>query len=67
MEHRHAEHVGRQQVARELDALVGEAERSCERVRERGLADARHVLDQQMAAREQAGERELQLRGSCRR
>ena len=30
-------------------------------MRERGLADARHVLDQQVAAREQARDREPQL------
>ena len=29
-----------------------------ERVRQRGLADAGHVFDQQVAAREQAGERQ---------
>ena len=61
MEHRDAEHVGRQQVARELNALIAQAERLRERVRERRLADARHVLDEQVAAREQAGERQLQL------
>ena len=60
VEDRHAEHVGRQQVARELDARVLEAERRRERLRERRLADARNVLDQQVAAGEQAGEREPQ-------
>ena len=61
VEHRDAEHVGRQQVARELNALVAQAERLRERVRERRLADAGHVLDEQVAAREQAGERQLEL------
>ena len=40
-EHRHADDVGRQQVARELDALVREPERAGEGVGQRGLADAR--------------------------
>ncbi|MNC91788.1 hypothetical protein D3C83_81030 [compost metagenome] len=53
--------VGRQHVARELDALELQPERSREHVRERGLADARQVLDQQVAARQQAGEREPDL------
>ena len=60
VEDRHAEHVGRQEVARELDARVLEAERRRERLRQRRLADAGNVLDQQVAAREQAGEREPQ-------
>ena len=38
-----------------------QAERAREHVRERGLADARQVLDQEMPAREQAGEREAHL------
>jgi hypothetical protein len=48
--------VGRQEVARELDALVREAEHARERVRERRLADARNVLDQEVPAGEEAGE-----------
>ena len=63
---RDADDVGRQQVARELDALVREAEHARERVRERRLADARDVLDQEVAAREQAGEREPDLARPCR-
>ena len=58
VEDRHAEHVGRQEVARELDARVLEAERRRQRLRQRRLADAGDVLDQQVAAREQAGQRE---------
>jgi hypothetical protein len=50
VEHRDAGDVGGQQVARELDALVGQAERMGEGVRERGLADARDVLDEQVPA-----------------
>jgi hypothetical protein len=34
---------------------------ACERVRQHGLADPRQVLDQQVPAREQAGEREPHL------
>ena len=54
---RHADDVGRQQVARELDATEGAAERRGERARERRLADARDVLDQQVAARQQRDHR----------
>ena len=56
-----AEDVGRQHVARELDALELQSERARQHVRERGLADAGNVLDQQVAAREQAGERHADL------
>ena len=59
VEDRHAEHVGGQQVARELDARVIETERGGQRLRQRRLPDAGNVLDQQMAAREQAGQREV--------
>src|SRR5437870_877594 len=58
---RHAEDVGGQHVAGELDALELQAERSREHVRQRGLADSRQVLDQQVAAREQAGQRQSDL------
>ena len=56
IEHRHADDVRGQQVAGELHALPGEAEHLRQRVRQRGLADAGHVLDEQVAARQQAGE-----------
>ena len=56
LEHRHADDVCGQQVARKLDPLVDESERTCERMRERGLAHAGDVLDQQVTARQQAGE-----------
>ena len=59
---RHADDVGGQHVAGELDALEMQAERAREHVRERGLADAGQVLDQQVAAREQAGQRQPHLR-----
>ena len=60
VEDRHAQHVGGQQVARELDARVFETEGRRERLRERRLADAGNVLDQQVAAREETGEGEPQ-------
>ena len=59
---RDAQNIGRQQVAGELDALEVEPEDLRQRVRERGLADAGEVLDEQVPAREQAGERQTQLR-----
>ncbi len=63
VEDRHAEDVGRQQVAGELHALPGEAQHLRQRMGEGGLADAGHVLDQQVAARQQAGEGEPQRAG----
>ena len=63
IEHRDAEHVGGQEVARELHARVPEPEVRGQRLRQRRFADARDVLDQQMPAREQAGEREPQRLG----
>jgi hypothetical protein len=59
--HGNAGHVRRQQVAGELDAVEFQAEGQGERMRQRGLADARHVLDQQVAAGQQASEREAHL------
>ena len=56
VENRHAEHVRRQQIAGELHALERQAERAGEGVRERGLADARDVLDR-ADARAPAGTR----------
>ena len=63
VEHRDAEHVGGQQVARELDPRVLEPEDRGQRLRQRRLADARDVLDQQVPAREQARERQPQRLG----
>ena len=54
IEDRDADHVGGQQVRGELDALVVEAQQARERVRERGLAHAGNVFDEQVAAREDA-------------
>ncbi len=58
---RDADDVGRQHVARELDALEVQAERARQHVGQRGFADARQILDQEMPASEQAGEREAHL------
>ena len=54
-----AEDVARQEVARELDAPQLAADGLGEGARERGLADAGHVLDEQVPAREERHEREL--------
>ena len=59
---RHAEDVRRQHVARELDALELQPEGARQHVRQRGLAHAGNVLDQQVAARQNAGERHADLR-----
>ena len=61
--HRHAEHVGRQEVGRELDAVPGAGDRAGDRLRERRLADARDVLDEEVTLGEQAEEREAHLVG----
>src|ERR1700722_4475266 len=59
---RHAEHVGRQQVAGELHALEGQPQRLCNRVREGGLPDSRNIFDQEMSARQQARQTKANLR-----
>ena len=51
--------VAREQVARELDAREREIERSRQRLRQRGLADARHVLEQQVPSGGESRERQL--------
>ena len=61
VEDRHADDVGRQQIAGELDALEVQPQGPRQRVGQRGLADAGEVFDQQMAARQQAGQREADL------
>src|SRR5262249_12140804 len=58
---RHADDVRRQEVARELHALPGEPEHVRQGVRERRLADTRNVLDEEVPAREQAGEAQPDL------
>ena len=59
--YRHAEDVGRQQVAGELDALELQAQRAREHQRQRGLADSGHVFDEQVAVRQQTSERQPDL------
>ena len=54
-----AEHVAREQVARELHATQLAADGLRERASERGLADAGDVLDEQVPAREERDQREL--------
>src|SRR6185437_14675663 len=61
VEHGDADDVGRQQIARELHALPGKPQHMRERVRESRLADARNILDEQVAAGEQTGEAEPHL------
>ena len=51
-----AEDVGRQQVAGELHPAVFQAQHPGQAMGQRGLAHAGHVLDQQMAAGDQAGQ-----------
>ena len=46
---------------RKLDALKIQPQQLREHMRQRGLAHAGHVLDQQVAARQQAAEREVHL------
>src|SRR5882762_1501464 len=54
-----AENIAGEQIRRELDTLKAAMEGFCERLSESGLADAGDVFDEQMAAREQGDEREL--------
>ena len=54
-----ADHVAGQHVRCELDALERAVEGAREGLRESGFAYAGNVFDQQVAAREQSGEREL--------
>ena len=60
VEDRHAQHIGRQQVARELDPRIFESQRRRQRLSQRGLAHARDVLDQQVAARQHARQRQFE-------
>ena len=54
-----ADHVARQHVRGELNALERAVEGTRERLRQRRLADAGNVLDQQVAARQQRRQRQL--------
>ena len=57
--HRHAGDVRREEVGGELDALAGAADRPGDRLRQRRLADARDVLDEEVPLGEHAHEREV--------
>jgi len=59
--HRDADDVRRQQVGGELHALEAEAQRRRQRMRQRGLAEAGQILDQQVAVGEQSDERQPHL------
>ena len=59
---RNADDVRRQHVAGELHPRIMQAKQARKQVGQRGLADPRHVLDQQMAACQDAGQRQPQLR-----
>ena len=59
IEHADADHVARQHVGSELDALERALEGPRDRLRESGLPNAGDVFDQQMPARQQRGQREL--------
>src|SRR5205823_13765030 len=56
---RDADDVGRQQVAGELDALERQRQRARQRVRQRGLADAGDVFEEDVPLRQERGDAEL--------
>lgn len=58
---RPAHDIGRHEVGRELDALERQAHRHRQRARQHGLAQAGHVLDQQVPAGHDGGERQFHL------
>ena len=58
--HARADEVGRDQVGRELHALEGAAEHVGDRLDRQRLRQARHALDQEVPAREQADEDALE-------
>ncbi len=51
-----ADHVGRHQVGRELDAVEFQVERAGQRADQGGFAQAGHAFEQRMAADEEAGQ-----------
>ena len=55
-----ADEVGRHEIGRELDALEGAAEHARGGADREGLRQARHALDQQVPAGEQAHEHALE-------
>ena len=63
---RQPRHVGRQQVGRELDAGKPQLQAARERLRQRRLARARHVLDQHVPLDQQSGQQQLDGVRPCR-
>ena len=61
-EYVHAEQIGRQHVVGELDALVTQAEHRRQRCGQRGFSDTGHVFQQNMSARQDAGNQLFQNR-----
>jgi hypothetical protein len=61
-ENTHADQVGRHQVGGELDARELQPQRQRQCMRQRGFADPRNVLDQQVAGGQQAGHAVFDLR-----
>ena len=57
--HHRAGHVARQEIGCALDPVERAADGGRDDLRQQGLADTRDVLDQQVAARQQAGGRHL--------
>ena len=51
-----ANDVRREQIGGELDALVFEVQRTCERVDQRGLAQTRHAFEQDVTTADDGGE-----------
>ena len=62
VKNRQSDHIGREHVAGELNARKLKSEQARQGVCQRGLADAGQVFDQQVAARQQAGQRKSDLR-----
>jgi hypothetical protein len=63
VEDRHAGDVRRQEVAGELDAVEGATEGRRQRPGQGGLADPGDVLDEQVAARQERGDRQADRPG----
>ena len=61
VENGNADDISGQHVAGKLDARELQTEQARQSVRQRGFANARQVFDEQMAMRQQAGQRESDL------
>lgn len=51
--------IGRQQIARELNAFEGAIERSRETMSERGFPNPRHIFDEEMPSRQEGDDAHL--------